>query len=84
MLSIFYGEMPEAIYNPAFFFKNSYEDSWITDPFCQKMIQDVDCSRVLGPRVIDSPVLDAIGRLLFCFSSLSQCLPVPVNLSCLS
>lgn len=26
MLSIFFGEMPEAIYNPARFFKNTYTD----------------------------------------------------------
>ena len=31
MLSIFYGDMPEAIYNPALFFKNTYADDWITD-----------------------------------------------------
>ena len=55
MLSIFYGDMPEAIYNPALFFKNTYADDWITDPFCQKMIQDVDRSKVIAPRVIDSP-----------------------------
>jgi hypothetical protein len=60
MLSIFYGDMPEAIYNPALFFKNTYADDWITDPFCQKMIQDVDRSKVIAPRVIDSPVLGAI------------------------
>lgn len=57
MLSIYYGDMPEAIYNPAIYFKNSYTDDWITDELSRAMIQDVDKSTVLGPRVIDSPVL---------------------------
>ena len=29
MLSIYYGDMPEAIYNPARYFKNTYTDEWI-------------------------------------------------------
>ena len=60
MLSIFYGDGMETIYNPALFFKNSYEDAWITNPLSQDMILDVDKSRVIGPRIIDSPVLGAI------------------------
>ncbi|MCD8395724.1 MAG: DUF4869 domain-containing protein [Lachnospiraceae bacterium] len=61
MLSIYYGDMPEAIYNPAIYFKNSYTDDWITDELSRAMIQDVDKSTVLGPRVIDSPVLGGIS-----------------------
>lgn len=60
MLNIYYGEMPEAIYNPSVYFKNTYEDAWITDELSKKMIQDVDKSTVIGPRVIDSPVLGGI------------------------
>ena len=30
MLNIYFGEMEEAIYNPAVYFKNTYQDSWIT------------------------------------------------------
>ena len=29
MLNIYFGEMEEAIYNPAVYFKNTYQDSWI-------------------------------------------------------
>ncbi len=29
MLSIFYGDMPQAIYNPVVYFKNRYTDEWI-------------------------------------------------------
>lgn len=60
MLSIFFGDMPEAIYNPVIYFKNTYTDEWITDELSRKMIKDVDRSEVLGPRVIDSPVLGGI------------------------
>lgn len=61
MLSIYYGDMPGAIYNPAVFFKNTYTDEWITDKLSVEMIRDVDKSEVLGPRVIDSPVLGGIS-----------------------
>lgn len=61
MLHIFYGKMPEAIFNTAVYFKNVYEDHWITDPFSVAMIKDVDKSIVLGNAVIDSPVLGKIS-----------------------
>lgn len=60
MLSVYYGDMPEAIYNPALFFKNSYSDDWITDELSKEMIRDVDKSEVIGARIIDSPVLGGI------------------------
>ncbi|MGN0405371.1 MAG: DUF4869 domain-containing protein [Bariatricus sp.] len=60
MLNIFYGDMPEAIYNPAVYFKNTYEDEWIMDELSKEMIQDVDHSTVISPRIIDSPVLGGI------------------------
>lgn len=60
MVSIYYGDMPEAIYNPARFFKNTYTDEWIMDDFCKEMIKDVDKSIVIAPRIIDSPVLGGI------------------------
>ena len=60
MLNIFFGDMPEAIYNTAVYFKNVYEDNWITDSFSRKMIRDVDKSIVLEQAVIDSPVMGKI------------------------
>ncbi|MCD8119787.1 MAG: DUF4869 domain-containing protein [Lachnospiraceae bacterium] len=60
MLSIYYGNMPEAIFNTSVYFKNAYEDDWITDPVAAQMILDVDKSVVLGSAVIDSPVLGKI------------------------
>ena len=57
MLNILYGDMPDAVYNTASYFKYDYEDEWITDPFVKDMILDVDKSVVLDSGVIDSPVL---------------------------
>jgi len=36
MLNIFYGNMPEAIFNTSVYFKNVYEDEWITDSLVQR------------------------------------------------
>lgn len=60
MLHIFYGEMSDVIYNTSIYFKNTYEDEWITDPFTKEMILDIDKSRVLEGTVIDSPVMGKI------------------------
>lgn len=60
MLSIFYGDMPEAIYNTVVYFKNVYEEEWILSKRAKQMIEDVDKSIVLGNGVIDSPVLGKI------------------------
>lgn len=61
MLNIFYGDMPEAIYNTAAYFKFNYEKDWITEPRTIDMIKDVDSSTVLGNGAIDSPVLGVIA-----------------------
>lgn len=60
MLNIYYGEMKEAIYNTSVYFKNMYEESWITDTLSKEMILDVDKSVVIDTGVIDSPVLGKI------------------------
>ena len=60
MLHIFYGEMSDVIYNTSIYFKNTYEDEWITDPFTKEMILDIDKSSVLEGTVIDSPVMGKI------------------------
>ena len=63
MLKVFFGNMPEAIYNTAVYFKNDYEDEWIVDPRVKEMILDVDHSEVMYSGVIDSPVLGKIPPL---------------------
>ena len=60
MLSVFYGDMSQAIFNTSVYFKNVYEESWITDPIAGEMIRDIDDSIVLAGGVIDSPVLGLI------------------------
>lgn len=52
--------MPEAIYNTAVYFKNTYRDSWITNLLSVEMIRDVDKSEVVSASVIESPVLGSI------------------------
>ena len=61
MLNIYLGKMEEAIYYPPAYFDNRYEEEWITDPLSKDMIKDVDQSVVVGPRLIDSPILGAIS-----------------------
>lgn len=43
------------------YFKNAYEDDWITDPVARQMILDIDKSIVLDSAVIDSPVMGKIA-----------------------
>ena len=61
MLSIYLGEMYQAIYYPPVYFDNQYEDEWITDKLSMEMIKDVDKSEVIGPHLIESPVLGPIS-----------------------
>ena len=63
MLNIYFGPMPEAIYDTAVYFKNTYSDHWITAPLAVEMIQDVDRSKVIGSQIIESPVLGMITPL---------------------
>ncbi len=63
MLNIYFGIMPEAVFNTSVYFKNRYEDSWFEDRFVREMVLDVDRSTVLDGTVIDSPVLGKIPPL---------------------
>lgn len=63
MLSIYLGDMDNAIFHPPTFFDNTYEDEWITNPLSKKMILDVDKSTVIGTHLIESPVLGPISPL---------------------
>ncbi len=60
MLKIFYGNMPNAIYNTSVYFDNSYLDSWITDDFAKKVLKSVDKATVLSAQAVDSKVLGVI------------------------
>ena len=50
LLNVYFGQMPEAIYNTAVYFKNAYQDKWITDDFSVEMIRDVDKSEVVSAK----------------------------------
>lgn len=63
MLSIYLGDMEEAIYHPPTYFNNTYEDEWLIDPLSIAMIEDVDKSKVIGEHIIESPILGAIPPL---------------------
>lgn len=64
MLNAYFGPMSEAIYNTAVYFKNTYRDSWITNPMSVEMIKDVDKSDVVSASLIESPVLGSISPLM--------------------
>ena len=60
MLKIYYGTMPDAIYNTSMYFNNVYLDNWITDKFAQQVIKSIDKGTVLSSRAIDSKALGVI------------------------
>ncbi len=64
MLNLIYGEVESDnyIFDPDTFFNNTYEDEWITDELSKRMIRDVDKSEVIGPHLIESPVLGPISQ----------------------
>lgn len=61
MLKIVFGEIPNSIYHPPTYFDNQYEDDWITEPLAVRMIKEIDKSDVIGPHLIESPVLGPIS-----------------------
>ncbi len=61
MLKIILGDCEEAIYNTSVYFKNTYQPEWITDKLSVEMIKDVDKSIVIGPHLIESPILGPIS-----------------------
>lgn len=61
MLSIYLGDCDKEIYNPPVYFINQYEDDWLETDLAKKMIKDIDKSEVVGPHLIQSPVLGPIS-----------------------
>jgi hypothetical protein len=61
MLQIYFGNMPEAIYNTEVYFQNVYEDEWIVDDFAKEVIKKIDRSEVMDVQAIKSPVLGIIS-----------------------
>ena len=42
MLKVLFGNCEDAIYNTSVYFKNTYQDEWITDNLSVEMIKDID------------------------------------------
>ncbi len=63
MLNVYFGDMPEAIYDTSTYFKHAYKNKWIVDSMTIEMIKDVDKSEVIGDNLIQSPVLGPISPL---------------------
>lgn len=61
MLSVFFGDMKDAIYNTNIYFNNTYKDRWITTPLAKEIIKAVDKSEVIDARTIMSPVFGAMS-----------------------
>lgn len=64
MLNVYFGDMPNAIYNTALYFRNVYQDAWITDSMSREIILDVDKSTVVSANLIESPVLGPISPVM--------------------
>lgn len=61
MLSVYFGSLPEEVYNTSVYFDNQFEDSWITSDISRKIIEDIDKSKVIDANCIASPVLGGIA-----------------------
>lgn len=61
MLNVYLGDYENEIYNPPLYFINQYEDEWLETELAKKMIKDIDKSEVIGPHLIQSPVLGPIS-----------------------
>lgn len=64
MLNVYFGDMPDAIYNTSLYFRNVYQDAWITDSMSREIILDVDKSTVVSANLIESPVLGPISPVM--------------------
>ena len=56
MLNVYFGDMPEAIYNTNIYFNNTYKDNWITKQLSIEMIKAVDHSDVIDEKTIYIPI----------------------------
>ena len=61
MLNVYYGKMPDAIYNTSVYFSNVFQKTWLDDDYVRKMIKKVDNSEVIGDYLIKSKALGMIS-----------------------
>ena len=60
MLNIFFGELPEAIYDTASYFNNVYLDDWIEEDFSKSVLRAIDKAEVLSPQAVKTKALGVI------------------------
>lgn len=56
MLNIYFGDMPDAVYDTNMYFNNTYKDNWITKPLSVEIIRHVDKSEVIDEKTVESPI----------------------------
>ena len=61
MLSVFFGDMENVIYNTNVYFNNTYKDRWITTDLARAIIKAVDKSEVIDSKTIKSPIFGIIS-----------------------
>lgn len=60
MLNIFFGDMPEAVYNTSAYFNHTYMDNWFDDELTKKIIKAIDKGEVQGANCILTKALGPI------------------------
>lgn len=61
MLHIYYGKKPDVIFNTEAYFSNTFQKTWLDDPYVRKMVKGVDKSEVLADYLIKSKALGMIA-----------------------
>lgn len=56
MLRIYFGNLPDEIYNTGMFYENQYDKNWVMDDFAREVIRDIDDSEVVSPDVIKNDI----------------------------
>ena len=60
MINVYFGFDNNSIRDIDLYFDNVYDEGWLEDTLVQKMIMDVDGSKVVSTACIESPVLGQI------------------------
>lgn len=61
MLSIYFGDNDNSVFNTDVYFKYAYEDEWLADPLVKDIVKDIDNSTIIDNNLIESPVLGKIA-----------------------
>ncbi len=61
MLRIYFGSLPDEIYNTEMFYENQYDRNWVMDDFAREIIKDIDSSEVIAPDLIKNDVFGSFA-----------------------